>query len=108
MASVPVDTTRFGDLRVESVQSKTDSTGAQRRDRRTGLPLWVVRVLRRPAAGRSDFVNITVPASVEPDLPQDAAVIARNLIASDYHLDNGRSGLSFRADSIDVLDEVVR
>lgn len=101
MASVPVDVARFGALRVESVQAKVSADGTQRRDRQTGMPLWVVRVLRRPPVGRSEFVNITIPSPAEPPLVQDDSVAFVNLVASDYHLDNGRSGLTFRADSID-------
>lgn len=101
MASVPVDAARFGVLRVDSVSAKTDNDGVQRRDRRTNQPLWVVRVLRRPMGGRSDFVNITVPSMLEPQLTQDCPVAVNGLVASDYHMENGRSGLSFRADSVE-------
>lgn len=101
MATVPVDVSRFGAMRVDSVTAKFDGGGVQRRDRRTNYPLWVVRVLRRPVTGRSDFVNITVASAEEPLLAQDASVTVSGLVASDYHLDNGRSGLAFRADLIE-------
>lgn len=101
MATVPVDAERFGMLRMDTVVAKLGNDGMQRRDRHTNTPLWAVRVLRRPQVGRSDFVTITVASATEPQLSQDAPVNAIGLVASDYHLDNGRSGLSFRADSIE-------
>lgn len=101
MATVPVDVSRFGTMRVDSVAAKLNDDGTQKRDRRTNHPLWVVRVLRRPATGRSDFANITVVSAEEPMLAQDTPVTVSGLVASDYHLDNGRSGLAFRADLIE-------
>ena len=86
----------------KSPEAKRDQSGAQRTNRVTGDPLWSTQVVVTDSSG-GEVINITTEGDA-PDVRVGDDVEVFDLIASPW-ASNGRSGVSYRADSLKALDD---
>lgn len=100
MKRIPVDTSRIRILAAGQPAPATNPDGSARTNR-AGQALTNVPVLVLAEGGRPESVNVRVPSPV-PTLPDLAPLRFVGLIAWFWTLDNGRSGVSLTAESLQV------
>jgi hypothetical protein len=79
------------------------SASEQRIDKATEMPMWNTQVVVMDEDGGT-VINITTIGSKPPDVEVDDEVIAHRLEAIPWHA-SGRSGVAYKADVIDVVDD---
>jgi hypothetical protein len=73
-------------------------TGAQRFDRATALPLWLVQLVAKDAKG-SEVISVTVAAQEPPKVSPDDVVTVTRLVAIPW-VSGDRARIAYRAESI--------
>lgn len=106
MRSIPVDTSRLGDLLVLSVEASTDQEGQQKKNF-DGITMWKIEtLLRLEARGtfkpKAEVVEISVPSRTEPDLEPMSTLLPQGLVARSWEM-NGRSGIALSADAVEAI-----
>lgn len=106
MRSIPVDTSRLGDLLVLSVKASTDQEGQQKKNF-DGITMWKIEtLLRLEARGtfkpKAEVVEISVPSRTEPDLEPMSTLLPQGLVARSWEM-NGRSGIALSADAVEAI-----
>lgn len=81
---------------------KTDQNGAQRTERGTGRPLFVVQLVAIDQAG-AETINVTVAGDDLPKLTQGQSVRPEGLEAIPWVNKGNSAQVSFRATSVTVL-----
>lgn len=107
MRSIPVDTSRLGDLLVLSVKASTDQEGKQKKKNFDGITMWKIEtLLRLEARGtfkpKAEVVEIGVPSRTEPDLEPMSTLLPQGLVARSWEM-NGRSGIALSADAVEAI-----
>lgn len=108
MRSIPVDTSRLGDLLVLSVKASTDQEGKQKKKKNfDGITMWKIEtLLRLEARGtfkpKAEVVEISVPSRTEPDLEPMSTLLPQGLVARSWEM-NGRSGIALSADAVEAI-----
>lgn len=82
---------------------KNDGTGKQRRQKRTGHPLWTTQLFVRDEHGGS-VVDVVTASPTVPALAPDQRVTVVGMYAVEWSA-NGKSGMSLHAERIEPLDE---
>jgi hypothetical protein len=95
---LPIDTTGLRFLLVKDAEPVRDFETKRVKADADGVPLWQVELV---AMGRdeADIIRVKVPGEPE-GLTQGGSVTVAGLVAQPWSMDNGRSGVSFRADAI--------
>lgn len=83
----------------ESAPKVDTQTGAQKHDRQTNQPLYVVELVAREQGNGAEVIKVTV-AGIPPKVTEDQMVIPKGLQALPW-AQNGRNGVAFRAESIE-------
>jgi hypothetical protein len=92
-----LDTSKVSFTVTRAAEEKTDQNGAQKIDRTTKQPLWVVQVMALDETG-GEMLTVTV-AGVPPKVSVGQTVVPAELEAIPWAT-NGRNGTAFRASSI--------
>lgn len=81
---------------------KVDNVGVQRAEKTTGLPMWATEMVCTDADGGT-IITVTT-AGKQPDLDVGEHITPIALVAH-FWTTNGRSGVSYRADRIEIDEE---
>lgn len=82
-----------------AAEEKTErETGVQRKDRRTGEPLWLVQLVAEDDDG-AEVIRVTVASEHKPKLTRQQAASVEGLEAIPWS-QGERSGVAYRAQSI--------
>ena len=104
--SLPLDQARMGTTLVLSVAPDTDQTGAQKMNG-DNVPVWKVETLLKPparedgSAPKSETVYVKLAGRTAPQLAEFTPVRFHGLTARMWEM-NGKSGISFSADSVEA------
>jgi hypothetical protein len=91
-----IDVSRVSFSVGREVQPRLDQTsGVQRRDKVTGLPMWTVQLVAMDEGG-AEVINVTVVAPEAPKLSVGQPVAPVALEAIPW-AQNGKNGTAFRA-----------
>jgi hypothetical protein len=101
MRRIPVDQSRLRILSAGPPAPATQPDGSPRLNR-AGQALTNVPVLVLAEGGRAESLTVRVP-SPAPALPELAPLRFGGLVAWYWTLDNGRSGISLTADTVEVI-----
>lgn len=95
---LPIDTTGLRFLLVRDAEPVRDFETKRVKSDADGVPLWQVELV---AMGNDEADIIRVRVAGEPEgLTQGGNVTVIGLVSQPWSMDNGRSGVSFRADAI--------
>ncbi|MEQ7127078.1 hypothetical protein ABN034_21390 [Actinopolymorpha sp. B11F2] len=99
-----LDASRYTFTVTKAPEPKTDNEGRHKADRKTGELLFVTQVMALNADSGADVLMITV-AGQPPKVSVGQTVIPVELEAMPWAT-NGRSGVAFRAKSLDTKASV--
>lgn len=105
MRRVVVDTSVYQFMVTKSAGPKADQDGAQKFVRNgsdKGAPMWQIEVLALDKQNEGGETLMVTAAGEKPDVAVGQVVDLVGLIAIPWQ-NNGRGGLSFKADAIRVL-----
>ena len=116
ISEVPVDPSfQEGFKRVQEVEpvmvtnDSGESTGEQRTDRRTKLPLWQVSVSVKDGDRKPDMIHVKVPSGVKPDV-DDKHPVFGGLRARQWSMkgnnDSVNGGLSWTAETVAAKEDM--
>lgn len=78
-----------------------NQTGAQKHDRQTNAPLFVVELVAKESGKGAEVIKVTV-AGTPPAVAEDQQVNPKGLQALPW-AQNGRNGVAFRAESVEPV-----
>jgi hypothetical protein len=85
----------------EAEPKRDNQTGAQKHDRQTNAPLFVVELVAKEPGNGAEVIKVTT-AGAPPTVTEDQHVIPHGLQALPW-AQNGRNGVAFRAESIEPV-----
>lgn len=83
----------------DNSKRRDDGTYPQKRSADTKTLQWVVQALVQTESGKPETVEVTITADTAPQFTPLAAIEFIGLVGSPW-LNNGRAGVSFRADAV--------
>jgi hypothetical protein len=95
---LPIDTAGLMFLLVKDAEPVRDFETKRVKADADGVPLFQVDLVAM-GNGEADIIRVRVPGEPE-DLTQGGPVTVEGLVAQPWAMENGRSGVSFRADAI--------
>ncbi len=97
-----LDTSQVKFMVSKNPEPKLDNqTGAQKHDRQTNAPLFVVELVAKESGNGAEVIKVTV-AGAPPTVTEDQQVAPVGLQALPW-AQNGRNGVAFRAESIEPV-----
>jgi hypothetical protein len=100
-----VDTSRVSFMVSKPAEPKVDQTGQQRHRKDTGAPMWTTQVTALDETG-AEVISITV-AGVKPEVAVGDNIAPVGLEAIAWAT-NGRHGVAFRAEELQIVQKAAR